>query len=344
MTPDPQLTEIFKLQGDFSLLVRNLKEARNVARDEEDMVRLVDWSRTYILAAHAELSEMLDTVPSWKPHRRSIVEQPFNRDAFIEEGVDVFNYLLSALLLSGISAEEFYTIWRGKLDVLNQRLYQEVLDPLQPGQRVVMLDIDGVLADWRSGLIRFMAEDLGHAHLLGVTDQASVYQLDQDLQVSPEDYRTAKEEFHRRGGLRTLPRMAWARKLVQFACNAGRVVVLTSRPDDDRQVYRDTLYWLRNLFGEQPFILHFTRDKAVWLERARVDLVAAVEDEPDMAVRLALQFDARDQTPRVLVPDYPYNHEITSRIVADRYYRGPMSSIASKLEALSFKDPEEEVV
>lgn len=298
------LEEMFAKQGDFSLLVRNLKEGQHQRRDLESRERLVEWSRTYILAAHAELSEMLETVPSWKPHRRNPVEQPFDRDAFLEEGVDVFNYLLSALLLAGITHEEFHMVWRGKLDVLEQRLAQEVMDPLVPGDQVVMIDLDGVVADFRSGIF-------GHAGLNGYTDlpqdRVTSYELEVDLGIQPEAYRKLKEDFHNSGGLRKLPRFGFAREMVEAAAQVGRIVFLSAREGDkNRRIYRDTLYWLKQNFPSLTFSLHFDRNKADWLQRAEVQVVAAIEDEPKTAQRLARQFPEA----KILAPAAGYNETL----------------------------------
>lgn len=325
------LEEMFAKQGDFSLLVRNLKEADDQLRGQEAPERLMEWSRTYILAAHAELSEMLETVPQWKPHRRNPVDQPFNRYAFLEEGVDVFNYLLSAMLLADIGPDEFYQVWRGKLDVLEQRFLQEITAPLEPGEPAVMLDIDGVVADYRSGLLRFHEERTGQPVPL---DTGEHYELELELGIKPEAYRQLKEAFVEEGGLRVLPRFGSARDLMAMASKLGRVLVVSSREGDtDRRIYRDTLFWLKTTFPDYPFFLHFTRNKSDWIRRTGVQLLAAVEDEPKTALRLANEFPEA----RVMVPALGYNESLWN---ARNLFRDSTKAIVSELESMSFKDPE----
>ena len=330
------LEEMFAKQGDFSLLVRNLKEGDPQIRGQESAERLMEWSRTYILAAHAELSEMLETVPQWKPHRRNPVEEPFNRYAFLEEGVDVFNYLLSAMLMADISPDEFYQVWRGKLDVLEQRFYQEVTSPLMEGEPAVMLDIDGVIADYRDGFLRFCEPKLEH-DLQGRVDPSNHYELEREMGIKPEAYRTLKEAFIEEGMLRVLPRFGSARSLFDVAAKAGRVLVVSSREGDtDRKIYRDTLFWLKNNFPEHEFVLHFTRNKSDWVRRTGVQLLAAVEDEPKTALRLALEFPEA----RVLVPALGYNESLRDADAAN-LHRTNTQEIVTLLEGFSFKDPEE---
>ncbi len=325
------LKEMFAKQGDFSLLVRNLKERDEQVRGQETPERLMEWSRTYILAAHAELSEMLETVPQWKPHRRNPVSEPFNRYAFLEEGVDVFNYLLSALLLADIDPEEFYQVWRGKLDVLEQRFLQEVTAPLVPGEPAVMLDIDGVLADYRSGLLRFYEEASGTQL---PADPGEHYELEREIGIKPEEYRQLKEDFNEQGGLRVLPRFGSARDLMIMASKLGRVLVVSSREgDSDRRVYRDTLFWLKTTFPEYQFFLHFTRNKSDWIRRTGVNLLAAVEDEPKTALRLGHEFPEA----KVLVPALGYNESLWNEKSVSRL---STKDIVSELESMSFRDPE----
>jgi hypothetical protein len=78
-------------------------------------------TRDMALRGVEEMFEALQHLKNWKPHRDTEVRE-FNRQAFIEEIVDAFNYFLSVLVLMGISADEFFAAYVQKDKVIHDRL------------------------------------------------------------------------------------------------------------------------------------------------------------------------------------------------------------------------------
>jgi len=68
-----------------------------------------------------EMFEALQHLKNWKPHRDTEVPE-FNREEFLEEVVDAFNYFLSVLVLVGVDSSDFYEAYTKKDLVIRDRL------------------------------------------------------------------------------------------------------------------------------------------------------------------------------------------------------------------------------
>jgi hypothetical protein len=68
-----------------------------------------------------EMFEALQHLKNWKPHRSTDIPE-FDREAFLEEVVDAFNYFLSVLVLVGVNEEEFFQSYVKKDEVIRKRL------------------------------------------------------------------------------------------------------------------------------------------------------------------------------------------------------------------------------
>ncbi len=68
-----------------------------------------------------EMFEALGHLKNWKPHRDT--EMPdINKDEFLEEIVDAFNYFFSLLILTGVNSEDFYNAFLKKDKTIRERL------------------------------------------------------------------------------------------------------------------------------------------------------------------------------------------------------------------------------
>ena len=68
-----------------------------------------------------EMFEALQHLKNWKPHR--VTDLPdFNREEFLEEVVDAFNYFLSVLVLVDITEEEFFQAYQSKDAKIRSRI------------------------------------------------------------------------------------------------------------------------------------------------------------------------------------------------------------------------------
>jgi len=77
--------------------------------------------RDMALRGVEEMFEAVQHLKNWKPHRDTEVQE-FNREEFVEEIVDAFNYFFSVMVLMGIDAEEFFNAYIEKDQVIHHRL------------------------------------------------------------------------------------------------------------------------------------------------------------------------------------------------------------------------------
>ena len=68
-----------------------------------------------------EMFEALQHLKNWKPHRNTEIKE-FDREEFLEEVVDAFNYFLSLLVMTGVSADELFEAYSKKDDIIHKRL------------------------------------------------------------------------------------------------------------------------------------------------------------------------------------------------------------------------------
>tara|TARA_B100000282_G_scaffold290639_1_gene261851 strand:- start:92 stop:463 length:372 start_codon:yes stop_codon:yes gene_type:complete len=68
-----------------------------------------------------EMFEALGHLKNWKPHRTTEITE-FDRDEFLEEIVDAFNYFFSILVLTGVTSEELYDTYVKKDEIIHKRL------------------------------------------------------------------------------------------------------------------------------------------------------------------------------------------------------------------------------
>lgn len=70
-----------------------------------------------------EMFEALGHLKNWKPHRQTEMPE-INREEFLEEIVDAFNYFFSLMILIGVDVEEFYSAFLKKDEIIRARLFQ----------------------------------------------------------------------------------------------------------------------------------------------------------------------------------------------------------------------------
>ena len=68
-----------------------------------------------------EMFEALGHLKNWKPHRDTDMPE-INREEFLEEIVDAFNYFFSLIILMGVDVNEFYSAFNKKDKVIRNRI------------------------------------------------------------------------------------------------------------------------------------------------------------------------------------------------------------------------------
>ena len=68
-----------------------------------------------------EMFEALGHLKNWKPHRKTDIPQ-VDREEFLEEIVDSFNYFFSLMILIGVDVDEFYEAFKKKDKIIRDRI------------------------------------------------------------------------------------------------------------------------------------------------------------------------------------------------------------------------------
>ena len=80
--------------------------------------------RDIALKGVEEMFEALGLLKNWKSHRQT--EMPvIDREEFLEEIVDSFNYFLSLIILIGVDTNEFYSAFLKKDEIIRTRLVED---------------------------------------------------------------------------------------------------------------------------------------------------------------------------------------------------------------------------
>ena len=71
-----------------------------------------------------EVFEALQHFKNWKPHRQT-EDVDFDREKFLEEMVDSFNYFISLMVALGFTAEDLHRVYVEKDRVIHSRINQK---------------------------------------------------------------------------------------------------------------------------------------------------------------------------------------------------------------------------
>jgi len=79
--------------------------------------------RDLALKGVEEMFEALQHLKNWKPHRQTdLSQEKIDKDAFLEEIVDAFNYFFAMLIVTGFDQNELYTAFLKKHEIIIDRL------------------------------------------------------------------------------------------------------------------------------------------------------------------------------------------------------------------------------
>jgi NTP pyrophosphatase (non-canonical NTP hydrolase) len=293
MTEDQKITlrKVWDQQILYNLQVREIKP-RNDA----------DWMINYILGTISELSELLDEM-NWKRHRLTFVKE-FGPNVE-EELADITKYVLSMWQLMNFSPGEMLEALYRKGEILDQLFIQETRGPLHD-EDIVIIDLDGVLADFRVGFREWL-KDSSWSELLSMGEHEFGLHMDINSGWKYSTYEEAKLEFEKTGGYKNLPPMQNVLKAVRMMSVGGcYIYAWTARPNGVyKRIWADTWMWLKdqNLPVQG---LYFGNDERV-VEASNLrnnSRVIAFEDNPVLARRYAAS-----NIPVILIPQ-PYNKDL----------------------------------
>jgi len=121
MTED-KLHQIFSLRNSFMTMIKD-KFPDSYPEWPVDLSskQAQITCRETALKGVEEMFEALGHLKNWKPHRQTEMPE-INREEFLEEIVDAFNYFLSLIILIGVNVDEFYDAFLKKDEIIRSRL------------------------------------------------------------------------------------------------------------------------------------------------------------------------------------------------------------------------------
>jgi len=120
LRPD-RLQEIFTLREEFMREIADKRGAYGSWPVDISQKKSQQLVREVTLKGVEEIFEALGELKNWKNHRLS-ENTSFNRELFLEEMVDSFNYFTAALILLGVDSEEFFEAFLKKDVIIHKRL------------------------------------------------------------------------------------------------------------------------------------------------------------------------------------------------------------------------------
>ena len=121
MTED-KLHQIFSLRNSFMAMIKD-KFPDSYPEWPVDLSskQAQITCRETALKGVEEMFEALGHLKNWKPHRQTEMPE-IDREEFLEEIVDAFNYFLSLIILIGVDVDEFYDAFLKKDEIIRSRL------------------------------------------------------------------------------------------------------------------------------------------------------------------------------------------------------------------------------
>lgn len=152
-------------------------------------------------------------------------------------------------------------------------------------KRLVVLDIDGVLADYRLGLLYWIRQSCpklaqkANTHL----NRTDTWINHESMGISFVQWLDTLEMFRMSGGKQGIPVFEGAQDLINYSMMTLKcdVILLTSRPIDlYSNIYRDTVEWLQNNMLNYHLLL-WSKSKAEMVYKMRLHerVLFAVDDE-----------------------------------------------------------------
>jgi len=117
-----KLEKMFKLRVEFmEALNREIPSAHPNTPLDLSNKKDQQACRDIALRGVEEMFEALQHLKNWKPHKQTEINE-FNREEFLEEVVDAFNYFFSLLILTGFDSEDLFNAYLKKDQVIHKRL------------------------------------------------------------------------------------------------------------------------------------------------------------------------------------------------------------------------------
>lgn len=119
---DDRLTKIFQMRHDFmSRMLEVMPQAQPEFPVDVTTKESQQYCRDLALRGVEEMFEALQHLKNWKSHRVTEISD-FDRENFLEEVVDAFNYFFALLVALDCTPEEFFEAYQKKDKIIHERV------------------------------------------------------------------------------------------------------------------------------------------------------------------------------------------------------------------------------
>ena len=256
-----------------------------------------DISKDLALNSYNSINRMIEKMRSSndKPHE----------DDLIFSSIDVLRYTMSMLNLWGVYPEDVTDAFLEKdvyLEIEHEKHSNE-----WKGQKVIIVDIDDVIADFRKTFSTFLFQDFG---LKADVESEQYFFVDEILETGTLNPEKVFDTFIQKRYFKNIPLISGAKEfLLEMQSRGYWIHLLTARPKENLKVFYDTYFWLKE--NQIPFDrIDFTPEKFRWCMSSEYydsNLIEyAIDDSPKHALEYA------NHSMSVKVPLKSYNKNITN--------------------------------
>ena len=258
-------------------------------------------TRENVLCAHAELSALVNATNYKNHHSHS--ELLTNRKTVLYETVDVIRYMMATLNTWGITSKEFENAF-DKKDVYLNKHYELQQKKWNPGQPVAIVDIDDVLANFRSGFSKWLYNKFG---VKANVDSKEYYFITALSKIDLNSESVFKMFLDDEGFENLTINTDVLELLWQLKHRGYWIHLLTARPEEELQCLYDTYFWIwqQNIPCDA---ISFSPEKFRWCAKSKYyddnAIKFAIDDAPKHAN------DYAKHGIKCLVPLKPYNEHL----------------------------------
>lgn len=228
--------ELWDIQMDFTKKFWATKGGMPDIADEKAMTAI---TKDYALHLIAEVTEVVQEL-SFRMHRAS--KGAIDRDNLAEELIDCNKFLLGMFQIWGFTYEQYVEEFKRKSMVVEQRFAQERSLPALANATCVIIDIDGVLADYPNGFYEYCVKTF--------YPKFSKQEFAKFYKEVPILNREAMKASYRQSGIKAnlgvIPGSKELLDSIRRRSNGNiKVILMTKRPYSRYyRIYPDTLEWL----------------------------------------------------------------------------------------------------
>ena len=268
--------------------------------------KIAHHTQQLALCAHSEISALVGAT-QYK-HHHDYYEPKADRLTVLYETVDVVRYMMAILNIWGIQASEFEEAFNSKDVYLNyhKKMHEKQWDGKQP---VIIVDIDDVLADFRTGFANWLETKMG----IPVDVNTKEYYFITALSKSKHNSEAVFQMFLDQGGFSQIGIIQNNLKIIKVLKAMGCWIhLLTARPEEELQCLYDTYGWL-NKYDIPADRISFSTEKFRWCAKSDYydagKIMFAIDDAP----KHATEYAKHGMT--CFVPQRPYNKHLNDESI-----------------------------